>query len=323
MSSGKFAVKAPSVGESIAEVSILKWAKSDGEYVKVGDLLLEVESDKATVEIVAERAGTLSILKPAGERILIGALIAEIDESGKQGAEVPGKTTASPSAAVPAPVATMPLDSQGRPLSPAVNRIVTETGLDPKKVTGTGKDGRLVKGDVLVLNGGATQGAAPAAAAPTPANPIDRPGDRRVAMTNLRARIADRLVAAQHTAAILTTFNEVDLTAVNALRAEHKEAFKAKHGVALSFMSFFSRASVEAMKIVPEVNASIDGRDVIYHDYVDLGIAVGTERGLVVPILKNAEKMDFVAIEKRIAELAIKARDGKLAISDISGGTFT
>jgi 2-oxoglutarate dehydrogenase E2 component (dihydrolipoamide succinyltransferase) len=206
--------------------------------------------------------------------------------------------------------------------------MAADTGVDLGQVPGTGKDGRVTKGDIMGYGGsGATAAGAPRpasapAAAPAPAYK-DKAGDRRVPMTNLRARIAERLVQAQHTAAILTTFNEVDMTAVNQLRAKHKEAFKAKHGVGLGFMSFFTRACVEAFKVVPEVNASIDGKDVVYHDYVEMGIAVGSERGLVVPILKGAEKMGFVDIEKKILEFATKAKDGKLSIADLTGGTFT
>ena len=328
----KHKVVAPSVGESITEVSILKWAKESGQAVKPGDLLLEIESDKATVEIVAEQAGVLSILKPAGERIPIGALVAEIDDAGT------ATTAASPSAAnVPAASAAAPAatkaasspsvgSSANAHLSPAVQKAVTENSLDPSKIPGTGKDGRITKGDVIqhLENPSAATTKAPAPSlAPAGTGITLKPGDRRVPMSMLRQRIAERLVQAQHTAAILTTFNEVDMSAVMQLRNEHKESFKAKNGVALSFMSFFTRASVEALKVIPEVNAMIDGRDVIYHDYQDIGIAVGSDRGLVVPVLRGAGEMDFVAIEKKIGELAAKARDGKLSIADMSGGTFT
>jgi 2-oxoglutarate dehydrogenase E2 component (dihydrolipoamide succinyltransferase) len=324
----KHNVVAPSVGESITEVSILKWAKESGQAVKPGDLLLEIESDKATVEIVSEFSGVLTQLKPAGERIPIGELIGTIDDAGKATAAAspaPAQTSAAPKAAAPTPSA--PPQSEV-PLSPSVRKAVTEQGIDPSKIQGTGKDGRVTKGDLLnptPTAQAAAAGAAPAAAKPAAASApmVLRPGDRRVPMSNLRARIAERLVQAQHTAAILTTFNEIDMSAVNAVRTKNKDAFKAKHGVPLSFMSFFTRGCVEALKAIPEVNASIDGRDLIYHDYQDIGIAVGTERGLVVPIIKDAGKMGFVEIEKKIGELALKARDGKLSIADITGGTFT
>lgn len=340
----KHNVKAPSVGESITEVSILKWAKPNGAQVKNGELLLEIESDKATVEIVAEATGALTIIKEAGERIPVGEVIGMIDDAatGTTSAEAPKAAAAAPSA----PKAAAPsAPASSVPMSPAVRKAVAETGADINKIAGTGKDGRVTKGDVLGFNAGAqasahnatasyggnfspaspmpTSSAAPAAAKAAAAPMILREGDRRVPMSNLRARIAERLVQAQHTAAILTTFNEVDMTAVNALRAKHKDTFKAKHGVSLGFMSLFGRACVEALKLIPEVNASIDGRDVIYHDYVDLGVAVGTERGLVVPVVRGADKMSNVEIEKKISELALKARDGKLSIADMSGGTFT
>ncbi|MGK5085822.1 2-oxoglutarate dehydrogenase complex dihydrolipoyllysine-residue succinyltransferase [Bdellovibrionota bacterium FG-1] len=306
-------VVAPSVGESITEVSILKWAKADGALVKPGDLLLEIESDKATVELVSEYSGKLSITRQAGERIPIGAVLGMIDDSvvGSTEASKP----ASAQASTPAPAAHLSNATPG----PAARKTAADLGYPISQIPGTGKDGRVTKGDVL----GYTAPAAATPVAPIPSQIKDRPGDRRVPMSNLRARIAERLVQAQHTAAILTTFNEVDMSAILELRNKNKDAFKAKHGVSLGFMSFFTRACVEAFKEVPDVNGSIDGRDAIYHDYVDMGIAVGTERGLVVPIIKDAHKMNFVDIEKKIAELAIKARDGKLSIADLSGGTFT
>ncbi len=323
----KHSVKAPSVGESISEVSILKWTKKNGQAVKNGDLILEIESDKATVEIVAEATGQLTILQPEGARVPVGEVIGVIDDSvqGSVEASAPAAPTkAAPSVSSLAVAA--PSDTT-LAMGPAARKTLAESGLSASQVTGTGKDGRITKGDVL----GAVQ-AAPAAGVPSaplsapmtrPATLPTREGDRRVPMSNLRARIAERLVQAQHTAAILTTFNEVDMSAVMRVRTERKEAFKAKHGVPLSFMSFFTRASVEALKLIPEVNASVDGRDMIYHDYQDIGIAVGTERGLVVPVVRGAGTMGFVEIEKKIGELAIKARDGKLSIPDMSGGTFT
>ncbi len=342
-------VVAPSVGESITEVSILKWHKQSGQAVKNGELLLEIESDKATVEIVAESNGVLTILKPQGERSPVGEVIGVIDDAAKAtvapGAPAPTASApaaaakATPAATAPAPMATMTMAAPAGahaapisasvprrpaattiPMSPSVRKAVTEQGLDVSAIAGTGKDGRVTKGDLI-------RPAAPAGPA-TPAAPaapeyIDRPGDRRVPMTMLRQRIAERLVQAQHTAAILTTFNEADMGAVMALRNKHKDGFKAKHGVALGFMSFFTRACAEALKLNPDVNASIHGKEIIYHDYYDIGVAVGTDRGLVVPVLRNTGSMGFVDIEKKIAELAVKARDGKLGIADMAGGTFT
>jgi 2-oxoglutarate dehydrogenase E2 component (dihydrolipoamide succinyltransferase) len=331
-------VVAPSVGESITEVSILKWAKPDGAQVKPGDLLLEIESDKATVEIVSEYSGKLTIGVQAGERILIGAVIGNIDDAaqGTASAAAPNAAPSGGAAKAQAPAAAASLSGNAASTSgPAARKMAAETGVDLNQVAGTGKDGRVTKGDLQTHASGATSGATAAgpaqsaattqAKAPAASTPQlkDRVGDRRVPMSNLRARIAERLVQAQHTAAILTTFNEVDMGPINDLRTKHKDAYKAKHGVGLSYMSFFSRACVESFKVVPEVNASIDGRDIVYHDYIDLGIAVGSDRGLVVPIVKDAHKMGFVDIDKKIAELATKGRDGKLSIADLTGGTFT
>jgi 2-oxoglutarate dehydrogenase E2 component (dihydrolipoamide succinyltransferase) len=398
-------VVAPSVGESITEVSILKWAKQHGQAVKTGELLLEIESDKATVEIVAEHAGTLQILKQAGERIPVGETIGFIDDAisasaggAPAGTEtrtniaippppsmggmpplppgapamgmpsmppppsappsmsamppLPGAPSAMPSfpSAPPAMPSATPAMPSAPGLSPSVRRAAAQTGVDPNALHGTGKDGRVTKGDVLgVTSGGATAAGAPSFASavasmnsPTPSTPVsapahtpapapaapkapvaDKPGDRRVPMSMLRAKIAERLVMAQHTAAILTTFNEVDMTAVMKMRSEHKDAFKSKHGVNLSFMSFFAKASIAALKAIPEVNATIDGKDIVYHDYYDVGIAVGTERGLVVPVIRGADQLSFVDMEKKIGELAIKGRDGKLSMADLNGGTFT
>lgn len=319
----KHNVKAPSVGESITEVSILKWAKQNGQQVKTGELLLEIESDKATVEIVAEATGALTILKPEGERIPVGEVIGMIDDSiqGTAGTAAPQAAAAKPataivSAAAPSPATNPALAAAG----PAVRKTVSEQGFDINQIPGSGKDGRVTKGDVLAY---ATGGARPAAPAQVTAAPVTREGERRVPMSTLRARIAERLVQAQHTAAILTTFNEADMTAINELRNKHKEAFKAKHGVPLSYMSFFTKASVAALKAIPEVNARIDGRDIIYNDFYDIGIAVGSDRGLVVPVVRGVDKLTFAEFEKALAGLATKARDGKLSIADMSGGTFT
>ena len=211
-------------------------------------------------------------------------------------------------------------------MGPAARKLATESGVDTNQINGTGRDGRVTKGDVIQA-GSAPRAATPSPSSAPPTAPIstyqERPGDKRVPMSMLRQRIAQRLVEAQHTAAILTTFNEVDMGPIMEIRAKNKDAFKAKHGVNLGFMGFFAKACVAAFKVVPEVNASIDGRDTIYRDYVDMGIAVGTDRGLVVPVLREAHLMGNIAIEKKIGELALKARDGKLSIADLSGGTFT
>jgi 2-oxoglutarate dehydrogenase E2 component (dihydrolipoamide succinyltransferase) len=325
-------VVAPSVGESITEVSILKWHKKNGQAVKTGEVILEIESDKATVEIVAETNGVLQTLKNEGDRVPIGELVAVIDDAATPtvaaSAAAPSKSTPAPSVASQPAKAAVPAPSSGAPAAtgPAARRQAADRGIDINQVAGTGPAGRVTKGDVLQAASAPhpTTSAAQAAPAAAPVSTyVDRPGDRRVGMSMLRQRIAQRLVEAQHTAALLTTFNEVDMGAVMDIRAKQKEAFKAKHGVNLGFMSFFARACVAAFKVVPEVNASIDGKDTVYHDYTDLGIAVGTDRGLVVPVLRDAHKMSSIDIEKSIAAVALKARDGKLSIAELTGGTFT
>ena len=324
----KHEILAPLVGESITEVSILKWSKQNGQAVKAGDVLLEIESDKATVEIVAEHSGALTILKNDGERVAVKSVIAFIDDSvaGSVGASTgtsagktppPPPSTPRPATAAPSVATPAALES----LSPAVRKAVVEANVNPAQIQGTGKDGRILKGDVMafIASGGAKS--APTASRLPTVN--DKPGDRRVPMPSIRKRIAERLVFAQHTAAILTTFNEVDMKPVQDVRAKHKDAFEKKYGVKLSFMSFFTRACTLALKELPAVNASIDGTDIVYHDYADIGVAVGTERGLVVPVVRGADKLDFAGIEKGIGELALKARNNKLSIADMSGGTFT
>lgn len=336
-------ILAPQVGESITEVRILKWSKANGEAVKTGEIVVEIETDKATVEVVAPVDGALKITKGDGELVKVGEVIGSVDDAvagTKSAAPTSKAASATATAAAPAkPAPSAPASHGGYTPStspaflagPAARKIAEEKGVSLDGATGTGKDNRVTKGDLT--SGGVNWFAAPAAPAPAAAAPVanaaptpkvaDRPGDRRVPMTRIRLKIAERLVHAQHTAAILTTFNEVDMTAVMDLRKKHKDKFKEKNGVALSFMSFFTRASVLALKTLPSVNASIDGNEVVYHDYFDVGIAVGTERGLVVPVLRNVEKMTFVDIEKAIGALAVKARDGKLSIGDMSGGTFT
>lgn len=335
-------IKAPAVGESITEVRILRWIKNDGDAVKSGENVVEIETDKATVEVAAEAAGALKILKPAGETITIGTVIGKVDDSqtGRAASSsAHSSSTPAPTQLTPrADTSSAPQLGHSAPVSPSVKRMATETGMDLSKMgPGEGKGGRLTKGDLLrQLGGGASnsaneQNSSTATKLKEVANqlgvsldkPKDKAGDRRVAMSRLRLKIAERLVEAQHTAAILTTFNEVDMGPVMELRNKHKESFKAKHGTNLSFMSFFTRACVLALKEIPEVNASIDDRDIVYHDYYDIGIAVGTERGLVVPVLRSVEKMTFVDIEKAIAALAVKARDNKLTIAEMTGGTFT
>jgi 2-oxoglutarate dehydrogenase E2 component (dihydrolipoamide succinyltransferase) len=343
----KHDILAPMVGESITEVSILKWTKPSGSQVKSGDVLLEIESDKATVEIVAEQTGLLTILKKDGEKVDVKSVIGSIDDAATGTASAappkapPPSPGASASAPPPPPGANVQASAPPPPppgagitasappappqnldgLSPAVRKAVVENNINPAQVSGTGKDGRVTKGDVMSFIGSGE-----ARSVPTQASlpqKTDKPGDRRVPMPMIRKRIAERLVFAQHTAAILTTFNEVDMKPVQDVRTQYKDAFEKKNGVKLSFMSFFTRACTLALKQLPAVNAAIEGSDFVYHDYADIGVAVGTERGLVVPVIRGADKMTFAEIEKSIGELALKARNGKLSIADMSGGTFT
>lgn len=327
----KHDILAPVVGESITEVSILKWAKQNGEQVNAGDPLLEIESDKASVEIVSEYTGVLTILKQAGERVDVKSVVGSIDDAATGTASAgaaKGNTPPPPPGAKPAAAGAPPpppsaapkaATASDQPLSPATRKAVVENNVNPAQVSGTGKGGRLTKGDVFAFlaAGGASQTTA------TLPKVQDKPGDRRVPMPMIRQRIAERLVFAQHTAAILTTFNEVDMKPIMDVRAKHKDAFEKKFGVKLSFMSFFTRACTLALKQFPAVNASIEGKDFLFHDYADIGVAVGTERGLVVPVLRGADKLTFDGIEKAIGEVALKARNGKLSIADMSGGTFT
>ncbi|HVN83521.1 MAG TPA: 2-oxoglutarate dehydrogenase complex dihydrolipoyllysine-residue succinyltransferase [Candidatus Binatia bacterium] len=319
-------VRIPTLGESITEAVIVRWAKSDGDLVQVDELLLELETDKASVEIRAEEAGVLRIGKREGETVQVGEAVGQI--AAGDGA-VPSKPVApapaaQPKAPVPAPSA------EPAPLSPAVARLVKENRLDAAAIPATGPGGRLTKGDVLAhLERGKSPAPAPPAAPPASPAPVARPAPSKekeedvIAMTPLRRRIAERLVQAQHTAAILTTFNEIDMSAVMALRARYKDRFKERHGISLGFMSFFARACIAALRDIPAVNAEIRGNDIVYKRYVHLGIAVGTERGLVVPVVHHAEQMSFAEIEKEIERLAGLARAGKLSIDDLSGGSFT
>ncbi|MEO6025384.1 MAG: 2-oxoglutarate dehydrogenase complex dihydrolipoyllysine-residue succinyltransferase [Candidatus Binatia bacterium] len=358
-----FEVRIPTLGESVTEGVIVRWAKQEGERVERDEILLELETDKASMEIAAEQAGVLRIVKDAGATVTVGEVVARLEA---------GAGAAAPAAAMPPPAAPNPPASAapttaptpaasaaaqatpapaaavtGRPvgpLSPAVRTLITEHALDPATIPPSGKGGRLTKGDVLAhiaqppaaapatppppppVAASASAAQAPAAAPPRLA-PIGgttgKAGEEAVPLSRLRKRIAERLVQAQHTAAILTTFNEVDMTAVMALRSAHKERFQKAHGVGLGFMSFFARACISSLSEVPAVNAEIRGDDVVYKHFVNLGVAVGTERGLVVPVVKNADGMTFAEIEREILRLAGLARDGKLSIDDLSGGTFT
>ena len=306
----------PELGESVTDAILVEWLKSDGEAVAVDEPLAVIETDKADVELPAPSAGVLHTLKADGDTIEVGETIATIDEDGKAVSKVEVSEKVD-----------TPVETDG--LSPAVRRLVTEHDLDPAAITGTGKDGRLTKGDVLAyLDPEVSEVpdppvSEPEVPAPPPAPAVSSDGERREPMSQIRTRIAERLVSAQQTAAMLTTFNEVDMSGIFDLRAKYKEMFADVHGISLGLMSFFVRASVIALQEYPDVNASIDGSDIVYRDYVNMGIAVGTDRGLVVPVLKSAERMSFATIESEIKRVALSAREGKLGLDELIGGTFT
>jgi 2-oxoglutarate dehydrogenase E2 component (dihydrolipoamide succinyltransferase) len=308
-------IRVPALGESVTEATIAKWFKAVGDSVKVDEPMVELETDKVTVEVPAPASGKLeAIIALAGTTVNVGALLGSIAE-GVAGTAAPTKA-AAPVAATPAPA------KSETPVSPAVRKITTENNLDPASILGTGKAGRVTKGDVI------EQLARPVAAAapiPAPAQRVAAPSgtEERVKMSRLRLTIARRLKDAQNTAAMLTTFNEVDMTAVMALRNSYKDVFEKKHATKLGFMSFFVKAALQALKDVPAVNAEIDGDDLVYKNYYHIGVAVGTDKGLVVPVLRNADMLSFAGIEKTIADYGKKARDGQLQIADMQGGTFT
>lgn len=341
-------IKVPEVGESITEATIGSWTKKSGEFVKRDEVIMLLETDKASVEVVAENDGVLTINPGAedGATVQIGAVIATLDTDAKAGDSKPAddskggeakeeaKSAKSESSESSPKSETTKSDSSkdsNHPhLSPAVQRIVSEKNVDTSSVQGTGKDGRLTKGDVLNAPSGSAKTAAPAAA---PAKPAATPsvaagpskqGDKKlVPMTTIRKRIAERLKEAQNTAALLTTFNEIDMSKVMDLRAKYKDKFKEKFALSLGFNGFFVKAAVEALKDFPAVNASIVGTDLEYHNYYNIGIAVSTEKGLMVPVVKDADMLSLAGIEKAIRDLALKGRDGKISPADLSGGTFS
>jgi 2-oxoglutarate dehydrogenase E2 component (dihydrolipoamide succinyltransferase) len=332
-------VKVPELSESVADATLLEWKKKAGDAVSADDVLIEIETDKVVLEVPAPVSGVLTeIVEPTGATVLANQVLARIDTEATAGVAAPAPA-AAPVAAAPVPAkaaAPAATSAAAAPIAmPAAAKLMADNNLAAGSVAGTGKGGRVMKGDVL----GALQGKAPAAVpatvptgVPTHALPqvvnLTRPdlGDRpeqRVQMTRLRARIAERLLQSQSTAAILTTFNEANMKPVMDLRKRFKDQFQEEHGVKLGFMSFFVKAAVHALKKFPMINASIDGNDIVYHGYFDIGIAVGSPRGLVVPIIRNADQMSFADIEKKIAEFGTKARDGKLTLDDLTGGTFS
>ena len=310
----------PSLGESVKEATVAKWLKKVGEAVAVDDPLVELETDKVTLEVNASAAGVLKEIKvQTGTNVSVGAVLGSISEGGKAAATAVPVKSETPKAVQ---AASKPV-SNDTFLSPAVRKLVDDNKMNPAQIQGSGKDGRLTKGDVLDAMNKAP--ATPAAKAPAqPSGPRQKAErEERVRLTRLRQRIAERLKEAQNTAAMLTTFNEVDMSHVMELRAQYKDSFEKKHGIKLGFMSFFVKAAVQALKDFPSVNAEIDGSDIVYKNYYDIGVAVSTPSGLIVPVLREADTKGFAAIEKEIADLGTRARDGKLAMDELTGGTFT
>ena len=332
-------VKVPQLSESVAEATLLTWKKKPGDAVAIDEILIEIETDKVVLEVPAPAAGVLAALVVGdGGTVVSDQVIAQIDTEAKAGTAAPA--AAAPAAAA-APVAAAPAASTSKSdvAMPAAAKLLADNNLSVSAVAGTGKDGRVTKGDVLgaVAAGAAAPKVAapvaapvnaavarplPAVAAPQAQNLGDRP-EQRVPMSRLRARIAERLVQSQSTNAILTTFNEVNMAPVMEMRKKFQDKFEKEHGVKLGFMSFFVKAAVAALKKYPIINASVDGNDIVYHGYFDIGIAVGSPRGLVVPVLRNVDQMSFADIEKKIAEFGQKAKDGKLGIDELTGGTFS
>src|SRR5712691_12780300 len=317
-------VKVPQLSESVAEATLLDWHKKEGEPVSRDENLIDIETDKVVLELPAPADGVLvKILKDAKGAVTSGEVIAQIDTEAKAG--VASQRPQSPPAALP-----QAQPQASKPVMPAAQKIAAERGIDPTKIAGSGRDGRVNKGDVLSQSTpekSSIQSAKPALQQPAPPISIDkllsgRP-EQRVPMSRLRQRVAERLVQSQSTAAILTTFNEVNMAPVMEMRKKYQERFEKEHGTRLGFMSFFVKASVHALKRFPVVNASIDGTDIVYHGYFDIGVAVGSPRGLVVPILRDADRMSFAEIEKKIADFGKRAQDGKLGIEELTGGTFS
>ena len=331
-------VRVPTLGESISEATIGKWYKAVGDAVTEDEPIVEVETDKVALEINAPVSGVLiEIIAEEGTDVEVGAVIARVDMSCKAAPASKGDISARPEprvkeltpdspkpASQPAAAASTPPPQSSMPISPAVRKLLAEHNLDPASVAGTGKDGRIVKKDVLDAIASGTASAAPAAATAGSAAPVSvEAREERVPMTRLRKRIAERLKEAQNTAAILTTYNEVDMSAIMQARKQYQGEFEKKHGVRLGFMSFFVKACVHALKEIPSVNAEIDGDDIVYKNHYDIGVAVSAPGGLVVPVVRNADQLGFAEVEKTIGDLGRRARDGKLTIDELMGGTFT
>ena len=333
-------IKVPAMGESVTEATVARWFKKEGESVKRDEPILELETDKVTVEVPAPADGSIeSISVQAGSTVQVGTILGQIAE-GKAGSvsatpannpQAPAPKPAAPAATAAAPkpapqaVAQPLTPSSAAPVMPSVRRISEETGLDPASLAGSGRDGRVLKGDMLsALESRAAAPRPTVAAAPVYSGPrANAAREERVTMTRLRKTIALRLKESQNTAAQLTTFNEVDMTAVMALRSEYKDSFEKKHGVRLGFMGFFVKACIAALKDIPNVNAEIEGDEVVYKNYYDIGIAVSTEKGLVVPVVRDADRLSLAGIESSITDYGTRARDGKLKLEELQGGTFS
>ena len=306
-------VKVPMLSESVSEGTLLEWKKKVGEAVARDEILIDIESDKLVLVVPSAQAGVLvEIVAQDGETVVADQVLARIDTAATAAAEAPA---AAPAEAAPAAA---PAAAQNNAAMPAAAKLAAETGVDVNALQGSGRDGRVLKEDVQNAAAKPAAAAAPAVALPAGARP-----EERVPMSRLRARVAERLLASQQENAILTTFNEVNMTPIMDLRAKYKEKFEKEHGVKLGFMSFFVKAAVAALKKYPVVNASVDGKDIVYHGYFDIGIAIGSPRGLVVPILRDADQMSIADIEQAIVDYAKKAKDGKIAIEDLTGGTFS
>ena len=316
-------IMTPALGESVSEATVARWAKKPGDAVRKDEILVELETDKVSLEVAAPSDGVLeSIAAEEGATVEPGAILGRVKEGGVASAKPTAKVEAAKAAAPPVQVVAAPqvTPAPAPILAPAAQRIVAENKLDASALAGTGKDGRITKGDALAAL--EARAAAPVTAAPSPPREIHA-REQRIRMTRLRQTIARRLKEAQNAAAMLTTFNEVDMTAVMALRNQYKDTFEKTHGVKLGFMGFFVKACIHALQSVPEVNAEIDGQDIVFKNHYDIGVAVGTERGLVVPVVRDADAMTLAGVEKAIGDLGKKARDGALSMDDLQGGTFT
>ncbi len=319
----KLEIKVPPVGESISEVTLSRWIKQSGDYVEMDEIIAELESDKATFELTAEQAGVLSTVASEGDTLAIGAIVCNIDTDAKAVAAKPAEKVEVKAESKVVENANKDSYAAGHP-SPAAAKILAEKGVDAASVNGTGKDGRITKEDALAAN--ATKPEKAKTETKTTTQEVLVAGSRNARkekMSSLRKTVAKRLVAVKNETAMLTTFNEVDMQPIMDIRAKYKDKFKEKHGVGLGFMSFFTKAVCEALKEFPAVNAQINGEEIVYHDFVDMSIAVSAPKGLVVPVIRNAESMSLAQIEKAVAELAGKARDNKLTIEEMTGGTFT